>query len=149
MKKRFLLFLLSSVLVTGFIFFNSFQGPDSSNESSGFFLKLFEPITNYLDKFIEDADWNFVIRKGAHFTEFCVLGILSCNTFLSIDSRKRVSLLGYNFFCVLSVAVCDEFIQSFTGRTSSVRDVLIDFCGAVVGIAAVLIINNIRNKKRR
>lgn len=148
MKKRFLLFLLLSLLVTGFIFFNSFQGPDSSNESSGLILKLLSPITGLIDRFISDIDWNFVIRKGAHFTEFCVLGILSALTFISTGKKVR-TFFGYNLFCVLSVALTDEFIQSFTGRTSSVRDVFLDFCGAAVGIGAVMIINNIRNRKRR
>ena len=37
-------------------------------------------------------------------------------------------------FCLLSTAVVDEFIQSFTGRTSNVKDILIDFSGAVVGV---------------
>lgn len=134
-----------TVFVTGFIFSNSLKGPDASNESSGFFLRLLEPVTNFLDKYIPDADWNFIIRKGAHFTEFCILGILSSNMLLSIDKRKIKSFLGYNFFLVLSVAVTDEFIQSFTGRTSSVRDVLLDFCGAFVGILAVIIISNIKN----
>lgn len=30
-------------------------------------------------------------------------------------------------FILLSTAVIDEYIQSFTGRTSSVKDILIDF----------------------
>ena len=49
----------------------------------------------------------------------------------------------YPLFFVLVIAVGDEFIQSFVGRGSNVRDVLIDFSG---GILAVIILQGIRYK---
>ena len=51
-------------------------------------------------------------------------------------------------FYGLFVGVCDEFIQSFSDRTSSVRDVLIDFfgymTGAVVAVGIMLMIYKCR-----
>ena len=40
-------------------------------------------------------------------------------------------------FLLLAVAVIDEYIQSFTGRISSVKDILIDFGGGVTGLGLV------------
>ena len=42
-------------------------------------------------------------------------------------------------FITLICAVGDEFYQSFIGRGSNVRDVVIDFSGGVVFIGIVLV----------
>ena len=41
-------------------------------------------------------------------------------------------------FYILAVGVTDEYIQLFSGRTSGVKDVVIDFIGGLFGIALVL-----------
>ena len=47
------------------------------------------------------------------------------------------------------VFIKDEFIQSFTGRGSSVRDVVLDFCGALTGmLLTFLLAELIRSLKR-
>lgn len=69
-----------------------------------------------------------LIRKLAHFTEFCILGIL-LRARWSGRSREKATPL----FLALLVALTDETIQAFTGRTSSVFDVWLDFFGAVTG----------------
>ena len=51
-----------------------------------------------------------------------------------------------SFIFVLVIAVGDEFIQSFVGRGSNVRDVLIDFSG---GILAVILLQGISYKNKR
>ena len=55
-----------------------------------------------------------------------------------MDRNDHLSFI----FCLV-IAVGDEFIQSFVGRGSNVRDVLIDFSG---GILAVVILQGIRYK---
>lgn len=78
----------------------------------------------------------FIIRKTAHFTIYAILGALS---FLSVVTYKKIP-----FFCRLAIssafcllyAVSDELHQlAVAGRSGEVRDVLIDFCGALLGIA--------------
>ena len=67
--------------------------------------------------------------------EFAVLGLLvAC---LMFQLEFPMARLGYGLFYVLAVAVTDEFIQIFTGRTSSVKDILIDFFGALLGIGVI------------
>lgn len=46
----------------------------------------------------------------------------------------------YSLFMILSVAVMDEYLQSFVARTSSVSDILIDFSGGMTGILILYLI---------
>lgn len=134
-----LIFAVLTALATAFIFYNSLQDSRASNDASGFFLVLIQPITEFFDGLIDGLDWNYIIRKGAHFTEFCMLGAFAANTSVCIEKRYSKDILGYCFFYTLSVAVADEYIQSFSDRTSSVSDVLIDMSGSLVGIFAVIV----------
>ena len=61
--------------------------------------------------------------------------------------------VGFSLFGILSVAVVDEFIQSFSDRTSLVADILLDFGGAVTGlclsVAVVCIAKRIKQKRKK
>lgn len=70
------------------------------------------------------------IRKMAHVTEFAVLGII---TFLMIQKKQVREKIPLVLLFGLLVALVDETIQLFDGRTSAVKDVWIDFGGYVVG----------------
>ena len=85
---------------------------------------------------------NLLIRKSAHFVEYFILASLF-SRWLKTKSVKWIEMMIYPLFFVLVIAVGDEFIQSFVGRGSNVRDVLIDFSG---GILAVIILQGIRYK---
>ena len=47
----------------------------------------------------------------------------------------------YSLFLVLLCAVLDEYFQSFVFRTSSVSDVMLDFCSGLIGVAVLLGVN--------
>ncbi len=119
--KKFLswLFPVLTALLIAFIFWNSFQDADASNDASSKFLFLFGG----------DMFW---IRKTAHFAEFTLLGVL-----LTLDARKTdlKKAVGWLICAAVIVALTDETIQSFSiGRSSEVRDVWIDTAGAALGI---------------
>ena len=82
---------------------------------------------------------SFIVRKGAHLAEFFLLGFLVMYAVAEVK-KKLPSMVGFGYFYVLLVAVTDEFIQSFSDRTSSVKDVLIDFTGAFIGFVAFMFI---------
>ena len=144
--KRITVFLILVVIVTGFIFYNSLQNIETSNKASGVIEEVVEPI---IDKVAggNTIDVHFLVRKSAHLIEFFALGLVVMGVVVTVDWK----FTGYGLFYVLAVAVTDEYIQSFLDRTSSVKDVLIDFTGAVIGIAVyssvVLIFS--RCKKQR
>lgn len=71
-----------------------------------------------------------LVRKAAHFTEFALLGALLAARQRGLLGARTLPLLGG-----LLAALTDESIQYFTGRTSSVFDVWLDFAGAAAGAA--------------
>lgn len=77
---------------------------------------------------------NKAVRKAAHAFEFLILAVLLCNAFFVWGIKGRKAII-YILFIVLFYAVTDEFHQIYVvGRGSSVKDVLIDFTGGVIGI---------------
>lgn len=81
-----------------------------------------------------------VVRKGAHMTEFAILAIL---LYLWIGRWQILRLRRYSLAVALTVfyAASDEFHQLFVeGRAGRVSDVLIDGCGAVLGLALFLLL---------
>lgn len=92
----------------------------------------------------------FPVRKIAHFAEYMILGVLSAASWFFYQeekNRKPVSLAAWGF-CIL-FAVLDELHQAFVpGRTSSLRDVLLDSIGALCGaVLTVCIVKRIRRKR--
>jgi VanZ family protein len=79
----------------------------------------------------------FAMRKCAHVSEYAILALLLWRALRSGSAlRAKISML---FSAVLLgcavVAASDEFHQSFVkSRTSSVRDVLLDIAGALIGL---------------
>ena len=73
--------------------------------------------------------WDTVLRKGAHMTEYAILGFL----LLRAMGRELPALaLGIGY------AITDEIHQHFvSGRHASPIDVLIDTIGLVIGIFLV------------
>ncbi len=90
---------------------------------------------------LEFASWQaFVlfVRKAAHFTCYCLLSVASFSAFsCDVSSWKNRSL--YTFLLCVAYAASDEWHQSFVpGRAMRATDVLIDSCGAVIGIGLCL-----------
>lgn len=130
-----------------FIFSNSLKGSQASNNASGRLADIFGRAIRAI--FGEDTNVNYVIRKGAHLTEFALLGALTLALVKSLTDYTGKKLLFCGFFGTLSVAVIDEYIQSFTGRTSLVSDVILDFSGAILGMVVAFLLYNVIRKCRR
>lgn len=88
------------------------------------------------------------VRKCAHFAEYAVLGA-ECAAITVLLTRRVISpYLWADLFIVLAVAVIDEYVQAFVGRTSLAVDVVIDFSGALAGIAVVLAVTAVALRRR-
>lgn len=139
MCKRKYIFISITILWVGIIFWFSLQPGDVSSDMSATFgrkmLAWLAP--GLLDK-VEVVSseqlefWHFLMRKGAHFLEYLVLGILSALTLSEMRLRhKNIWAVG---FCVM-VAAMDETIQLFVpGRAGRIMDVYLDSIGAVTGM---------------
>ena len=135
---KFHLFL--TILLMLFIFCQSALPAELSQQESGVVVRFLAGITG-----LEESLVSFVVRKGAHFLEYLVLGI---SLFWTVrDLRMRPGRVpggsaGRAFLVPWAVgalyAVTDEVHQYFVpGRSCELRDVLIDACGVAAGIAIV------------
>ena len=150
MKKNKWLWILSALdlLNTLLIFSNSLKGSVSSTADSDSVISLLNPLIEWIFGKDHQLNLHFLVRKAAHLIEFGALGFLVTLLLFAWKQRKKRYFRGYEFFYVLAVAVVDEFIQSFTGRTSSVKDVLLDFFGALLGFGAAWLITKILTNKK-
>ena len=114
---------------------------ESSKTSGGIIATVIEIFSskfselNILDQQEIIESFQSVVRKAAHFSIYVVLGFLS---FLVVSSYEKILLkykiLGGISFCVL-YAITDEIHQLFVvGRSCELRDIVIDSCGAVLGV---------------
>jgi VanZ family protein len=146
-SRAFCLFALFSVAWVLFIFSNSLLGPEDSGAQSGMITAFLRKILDPNEKIPLETFHHFV-RKAAHFTEFFILGFLFAGLTLCVRYRRGFWHNGLLLFAALAVAVTDEFIQSFTGRGPSVRDVVLDFSGALTGLLLVRLFLVPRNPKK-
>ena len=97
---------------------------------------------------------NFSVRKLAHFSAFAMLGFFTVNAF-NMTFKKRLFIFSIiSFFTTVLYAVFDEIHQKFvSGRVMSIKDVIIDSCGAIFGILLylliLLIIKKVKNRKKK
>lgn len=76
------------------------------------------------------------IRKLAHVSEYAVLAVLLYRAVVhtTLKGRRALSAALVLVLCA-TYAASDEFHQSFVpSRTASVRDVMIDICGATLAL---------------
>jgi len=136
-----------AILWMGFIFFLSHQEAGSSSQlSSGITRMLFNIINSVLPWLDLELDFfHFIVRKGAHFTAYLILGLLLAHAVKPDDRKSYYSVL---LLCVL-YAMSDEFHQTFiSGRSGELRDVLIDSTGSLTGILLYIGANLISVKRR-
>lgn len=92
---------------------------------------------------------NDIIRKYAHAFEFFILAILFANALFAFGFKGKKAII-YILFGVLFYACTDEYHQLYVkGRNSSVNDVLIDFCGGIIGIFLYYMIYYAKEKTRK
>lgn len=109
-----------------------------SETVTGFLAPLFEflfRIGNISDHFV---------RKLAHIAEFAVLGLEFSLYFKTGEHRIR-TVMGHCFL----TAFLDETIQVFSGRGPFISDVWIDIAGSAFGMAIILVISALKNRRKQ
>lgn len=149
MKRRAVIFGILTALLLCFIWGQSMLPHDvSAGESTGLMQRV-KPLLDPKNR-IEDETFHHYLRKTAHFCEYAALGFCMCGflTNLCWERRPQLRIPAVVVFCILAASI-DETIQLFSyERGPHVRDVLLDACGAVFGIAVFLLLHHlIRNRK--
>ena len=85
------------------------------------------------------TNWNFIIRKWAHFGIYMGLGILSMGVFTYAFNFYKAFII--TFYCGSLFAFTDEIHQLFVdGRNAQINDLGIDVLGLVTGMTLCLFI---------
>ena len=127
-KSKVVVHLLITILIMLFIFWQSAMPAAVSELES-------DSIVSRLAEWLQ-MDVNlvsFVVRKSAHFTEFLILGV---SLFLTVLDLRKWPSFWIPWAIGAAYAVSDEVHQHFVpGRSCEVRDMVIDACGVLVGVA--------------
>lgn len=91
-----------------------------------------------------------IIRKIAHFSIYTLVGFLLMALFSTYESIKRKYQIYISAIIGILYAISDEIHQSFTpGRGPKITDVFIDSLGVFFGMAVILLIVEIINRKNK
>ena len=129
----------------GLIFFLSQETATESSATSGSLIKL---VVNFFFPNISAeslanivSNMQFIVRKGAHFSLYAVLGALS---FLAVITYEKIPLflrVVISMLIGLVYSASDEFHQTFiAGRSGELRDICIDFSGVFIAVIFCLIV---------
>ena len=136
-----------TVLLTwmGIIFFMSHQPGEISSNQSDLVIKIFSFLGINLNSYFEEVA-TFIVRKGAHFTEYLILFILLYRVisfYIDKKSAKLYSLLGIFLYAGL-----DEIHQYFIpGRNMALKDVIIDTSGGFFAMIIIWVREKIKKNK--
>ncbi len=131
MKKQ-IPFIIASILVTLFIFNNSFKIAELSSGDSRLLAQLIENLFSFLGLYSWADNAVLFARKSAHIFEFLLQAFMIAGCFYGKYKKRIIYIL---FFGLLTACI-DEYIQLFVpGRAGLVTDIMIDFSGTAVGMA--------------
>ncbi len=153
MIKKIILWL--AVIGMSMVIFGFSSG--TGEQSAGLSEKITYSIIEHIEKIVEIDDLqrknmfqaiHIFVRKGAHFSEFAVLGILSFLLVKSYGFSRKICTLSALLYCLI-FAVCDEVHQLFVdGRAGRIIDVCIDFAGSVLGALLCRLLGFKKNKQK-
>lgn len=116
------------------------QSSEISRAVTNFFYKIYNHLFQgnmdviYNDAIQDTLEWEGLIRKLAHFTEYLGVGFLSYSV-MALWFPNVWKNFGFVMIQLLLSASADEFHQYFVpGRHASVKDVCIDCTGGIAGI---------------
>lgn len=135
-RNRTILFAVLSLLAACFIFSQSLLSGEESGGLSAKVMAFLRPILDP-DGVIPEDVFHFVIRKAAHFTEFAILGVCVGGFTVNLGLLRLRRYVALPLLLTLCVAVCDEFLQYFTGRGSMVTDVVLDYAGSLSALGLI------------
>lgn len=161
-NRKLILWIFLTLVWAAVIYFFSAQNAQSSSQTSGFFvnalLRLFFPFyqnASAAERSLLRNRLSFLIRKGAHFTEYLIMGFLLSGVFRTIQFLRFRSIRIRRFFLTVWItgslyALTDEMHQMFSdGRSPQLRDVLIDSSGVFAGCCLFCMMLLILRKKRK
>lgn len=149
MRYKAILSWTAAILWMITIFLLSHQPANDSSKLSLGVLDFFMQSLSALAPQVEmHADLlHTVVRKGAHFGAYFILGILTLNGLRQVGGKGAKAAALALCLCFL-YAITDEIHQLFIpGRSGQITDVLIDTAGAAAGIGIFSFVLHLFRKK--
>lgn len=145
-KRRMAVCLTLLGLILAFIWGNSCLPGETSGALSAWVKDLLAPLFGW-DTSDTDSIGHGLLRKAAHMTEFCLLG-LCLSWLMQMLRQKKPEAFLLALTAGLGVACVDECIQIFVpGRGPGLQDVGIDMVGLTVGVSILLLIPRLKHGK--
>ena len=118
-------------------------------ELSGAFSKWVHTLVSFLfPNEGEESEGHGLLRKLAHFSEFCTLGMVLSWLFAMLREKKWAFVIP-SLVCGCLAACVDETIQRFVpDRGPSIKDVGIDSAGVILGICLLSLGYTIHQKRK-
>ncbi len=139
MKKYVFLVLVILWMILIFYLSNrtAVESTSNSNVIIDFIIDCSSKITGHEYSEVEIRNFydilEFPVRKSAHFVLYLILGILVFLFINEFNFNNKDKIIISLMICLI-YAFSDEIHQLFVvGRSGEFRDVLIDFCGSVLG----------------
>ncbi|MGJ9385858.1 VanZ family protein [Salipaludibacillus sp. CF4.18] len=129
------------------IFYLSHQPATESSELSTGITEIIKSTVESiaLNLSFDISNFNYIVRKNAHFFAYLTLGILTLHALRKSGERSFRDATVASLIVIL-YAVSDEVHQLFIpGRSGEVGDVLIDSSGGIVGIGLYMVIVRIKS----
>ncbi|NLB42842.1 MAG: VanZ family protein [Clostridiales bacterium] len=118
----------------GVIFYFSHQPGLESAHVSGWMTRIVDSIAHIFNINTSDVDLHLLVRKGAHLTEYAILGILLFVA-LCFTRRRLLSSTIIAFIIGAVYGVLDEFHQYYIpGRSCQISDMMIDASGVLLAV---------------
>ena len=151
MYRKVIKFILIILVMTIIFIFSSDNGSESNKKSDGFIIKSAEVL---LGKNLSEKEkdkivnkYFVVVRKGAHFSIYFLLGFLVISYIKEFDDITKKTMFLAILLCMV-YACSDEIHQlSVSGRSGEFFDVIIDTLGASIGCLCYYYINKIRMRR--
>ena len=147
LSKKSVTLIIITVLFMVFIFVQSALPGPLSGAESGFIVDILYRLTG-----ADRAILTVIVRKGAHFTEYLILGFLAALDVEHINMEKQAGLSRFKRFIIAWAiatlyAVTDEIHQAFVPeRACAFTDVCIDSAGAIIGIGCQALCTKVLKK---
>jgi VanZ family protein len=134
------------------VIFSASADTESARRSS----RIIAPLVRWLLPHLSDATVDLivlVVRKCAHVTEYAILGMLLWRALrMPVKGDPRPwswREAGGSILVLVLYASTDEFLQLFVpSREASLRDVLIDTAGGVLGLLVLWVFMCWRRRRR-
>lgn len=153
-KAKMIILTIAVILWMAFIFSMSAKNATQSSNISGgftynvlntFFSKFRNIDTSTQDSIVEGLQ--FIVRKGAHFFAYAILAGLCFVDLTTLEKINKKKCFIVAMIISVIYATSDEIHQYFVpGRACQFRDIIIDSCGAIFGIAVIIFLNIIIDK---